>query len=254
MASGDRIELLTADTFNSAMSTVAQEATVKECSAKVDTVDANVDSLVATVGNINNVVSADYNLDVNNYNILVDLYTNRIGTTADGGGAVGGGTMMAKLNTLISSVDSISNQSLYSTMFVPNEGNVLKTVLNSAVHTAGNYYWVGSFTAKYSGCIACKVTGYCTVDGHGGYVDIIASADIQTAPNIPIYPSMPMTDFNNNYDAVLVHLNTFNTPTVFTKYLQVKAGETYYFVVWSYNSYPAVCTNITIYGSTISYF
>lgn len=251
MASGDRIELLTADAFSSAMSTVAKESTVQTCTAKVDNVDADIAALAATVNNINSVNTADYQLDQTIHNVLADLYNNRIGVTNNTGGTAVAGTVMAKLNTLINSVNSIqasTNNSLHSTVFVPSD-NLLKTVLNTSVNTTGgNYYPIlGVFIAKYSGCIRIKINA--SITGNSAYIRICRNLK---GANVPLYPGMPIQsvsigDFGDKYAQQIFSAST-NT---YTMHMEVDAGDILYFVA---TSGTVTYTHISVYGSVISYY
>ena len=58
MASGDRIELLTAGTFEEAMDSVAQESTVQTINTNVNTANTNINTIKSTVSTINTSASA----------------------------------------------------------------------------------------------------------------------------------------------------------------------------------------------------
>lgn len=255
MANGDRIELLTAGTFESAMSTVAQESSVQACSAKIDNVDADIAALVPTItninntaGNINSIVSADYQL-------LVDLYNNKIGTTNNTGGTAAAGTVMAKLNALINGVNNLaanSNNSLYSTIFVPSETNLLKTVLNTPVQVTGAYMVVGNFVPQYTGAVTIRVTGYSVSSATSNYGRFLI------CPNITgCYPTMPNTETTSGSVSNITSAGTvFNslTPVTQTVICPVYKGDVIYFVVHGYASNTCICSNISVYGTTMSYY
>lgn len=151
MASGDRIELLTANAFETAMSTVAKETSVQSCASKIDNVDADIAALAATVNNINNVNTADYQLDQSMNNTLVDLYNNRIGVTNNTGGTAAAGTVMGKLNTIINNTSSGNQPQIESLninkFYMANEAFTdTKTILN--IRGSGLLYNVMSLFAK----------------------------------------------------------------------------------------------------------
>ena len=110
MASGDRIELLTAGAFENAMSTVAQESTVSGVATKINEIDANVDAVNNTLSGMLQTVNSDHGIDTNTYNMLADLYNNRVGVTNNTGGTSAAGTMMAKLNTIINNLSTITSK------------------------------------------------------------------------------------------------------------------------------------------------
>ena len=139
-------------------------------------------------------------------------------------------------------------------MFVPSS-NVLKVILNSAVTLTGRY-WAGCFIAKHTGCIMMQVTGYSCNEGYKGGIHIYPGSTLRHETSVAIYPSMPpIYDNTATGDEYPMTFTSINTPQTYTLYMQVQAGEIYYFCPRAFSAtYPSVCTNITLYGSTISYF
>ena len=117
MASGDRIELLTAGTFETAMD--AQEEILNNISTKVNTINTNVEQSLLDIStaytNVSKDISTVYQTEATNYSVLSDLST-KMGSSNNTGGTATAGTVMAKLNALINAVNTIqssSSKSLY---------------------------------------------------------------------------------------------------------------------------------------------
>ena len=260
MASGDRIELLTANAFETAMSSVAKETSVQSCAAKIDNVDSDVAALAATINNINSVITADYQLDQTLQSVLADIYNNRIGATSNTGGTATAGTMMAKLNALITGVNSLlsnSNTSLHSTIFVPS-GNLLKTAWNTP-QVLSELTVLGCFVAKYSGCISVTYTisAYTSANANVGMAYVYKNLQGKTTATA-IHPSMLPFVVTSNQSTNEYAAWEYITPPALTKtmYIPVKAGEIVYFALQPYGTTGATitCSNISVYGTAMSYF
>lgn len=260
MASGDRIELLTAGTFETAMD--AQEAILNNVSTKVNTINVNVEQSIRDIStaytNLSNDISTVYQTGSANYGVLADLY-NKIGVTNNTGGTATAGTMMGKLNTLINNTEnikaSVGTSSLYSTIFIPTETNLLKTVSSTAVTVSNQSIVLGSFVSKYSGCICIKITGYIANVNASATGIFIVTNNLQSYLE-PIYPSSPAAALSSsNYSNATTPLNfSAITPETKTMYLNVEAGKIYYFIINGSSLRPFTCQSVQLFGTTISYY
>lgn len=257
MASGDRIELLTAGTFETAMD--AQETILNNVSTKVNTINTNVEQSLTDIStaytDLTKDISTVYQAETTNYGILADLST-KIGSSNNTGGTATAGTMMGKLNNLITNVanikSAVGDSSLNSTVFIPSN-KVLKTVLNTTVTSAGRGTTVlGCFVAKYSGTLRVDITGYSNTSTDYAQIRITynGSSSVQQ-----IYPTMPVTQSESlsvQGDSDIISL-AVTTPTTVSKYIYVKAGDIIYFSTSKTSANTTiVCSNITIYGDTVS--
>ena len=258
MASGDRIELLTAGTFETAMD--AQEEILNNISTKVNTINTNVEQSLLDIStaytNVSKDISTVYQTDATNYSVLSDLST-KMGSSNNTGGTATAGTVMAKLNALITAVNTIqssSSNSLYSNVFIPSETNLLKTVLNTKT-TVSSLTHVGTFVSKYSGAICIKATGYSAITSSTYPCRVYAYANI-TGGSILAYPSMPQTSMSENYsyngdDVEAIRIES-TTSSTYTGYLRVRAGDIVSIALQGYTNNACTCTNVSIYGSIIS--
>ena len=258
MASGDRIELLTAGTFETAMD--AQEEILNNISTKVNTINTNVEQSLRDIStaytNVSKDISTVYQTETTNYSVLSDLST-KIGSSNNTGGTTTAGTVMAKLNNLITNVASIKStvgdSSLNSTVFIPST-KVLKTVLNTTVTVSGrNTAILGCFVPKYSGTIRVDITGYSNTSSDyalvGMYFNVSSSL-------VAIYPTMPVTQSESLSmqceESVTISVATTSSTTT-SRYVRVKAGDIIYFATSKTSSNTTiVCSNIKIYGEAVS--
>ena len=275
MASGDRIELLTADSFETAMSAVAQEFSVQAVKTNVDTANANIN----TIKNTTSTMKTDVDIikesigtastaptvtttggAVNTANTiqqkLQGISQYQIGATNSTGGSATAGNVMAKLNNLITNVanikSAVGDSSLNSTVFIPSN-KVLKTVLNTTVTSAGRGTTVlGCFVAKYSGTLRVDITGYSNTSTDYAQIRITYNGSSLVQQ---IYPTMPVTQSESlsvQGDSDTISL-AVTTPTTVSKYIYVKAGDIIYFSTSKTSANTTiVCSNITIYGDTVS--
>lgn len=276
MANGDRIELLTAANFEAAMSTVAQESTAKNVQAVVNaintstgsntttlsTINTNVNAIKTAIGNASTAPSVTTTGSaVNTANTihqkLQGISQYQIGATNSTGGSSTSGNVMAKLNAILNTVNATSDTSLSSTIFVPTETNLLKTILGKAMTIGDNrLVCLGSFVPKYPGCVCIKIAGYIAdvnASSSGGFM---ISNNLQSQ-SIPIYPSLPATTLSGVYerDNVTPRLDfTSITSETKTMYLNVEAGKIYYFIIQGSSLRPFTCQSVQIFGSTIYYY
>ena len=278
MASGDRIELLTAGTFETAMNSVAQESTSQTINTNVNTANTNINTIKSTTSVINtntstiqssvgsasaapSVTSAGGVVNTANtvQQKLQGISQYQIGATNSTGGSATAGNVMAKLNSIISTVNNIqssTDNSLNSTVFVPSETNLLKTILNTPT-TVNTLVCVGTFVAKYSGTICIKATGYSVSDASSHYGRINAYANMSNA-GVTLYPTMPQTNLSesssiNSDSSTFIAFRTLTSATS-TSYLQVRAGDIVYIVLRGYSDSACICSNISIYGTATSYY
>lgn len=120
MASGDRIELLTADTFGTAIATVAKESTLATVNSSVAGIANQTSTINSNVGTVNTKVStittnlATANANINTANSSLSTLTTNVETansniTATNNNVVSyGNTMNSKLDTIISQSSAIS--------------------------------------------------------------------------------------------------------------------------------------------------
>lgn len=260
MASGDRIELLTANTFENAMD--SQEAILNNVYTKVNTIHTNVEQSLRDISTAYTTMSRDistvYQTETTNYSVLSDLST-KLGSSNNTGGTATAGTVMAKLNSIINAVNSIqtsTGNSLNTTVFVPNETNLLKTILNTST-TTNTLLCVGTFVAKYSGTICIKATGHSASDTGTYYGRLIAYANMYNA-GVTLYPTMPKTNLSetsaiNSDSSAFLTFKTL-TQSTSTAYLQVRAGDIVYMVLRGFSSSACICSNISVYGTATSYY
>lgn len=263
MASGDRIELLTAGTFETAMD--AQETILNNVSTNVNTINTNVTQSLQDIStaytNISKDIATVYQTEATNYGILADL-SNKVGSSNNTGGTATAGSIMAKLNTLINGVTNIqssSSNSLYSTIFIPSDSNILKTVLNTPVTISASASFLGAFIAKYSGQIRVAVSAYSTSTSTSYTGSLEMGINYVGGNENLMYPSMNIAHkqyYNGSSFEKTASIRVAGTSlSTSYKYINLKAGDIIYFYGYApVAAESSTFTNITIYGSTISYY
>ena len=275
MASGDRIELLTAGAFEEAMDSVAQEITVQTINTNVNTANTNINTIKSTTSTINtdasaikasvgtvstapSVTSAGGIVSTANtvQQKLQGISQYQIGATNSTGGTATAGNVMAKLNALINNVSAIQSNigdnSLNSTVFIPSD-NVLKTLVNTPVNlTSSNKLVLGYFIAKYSGVLRVKINAKSTTEAGTCMINAYYNPKSATPT---LYPTMPS---NTNLTGVSVEKSsqvTINSLTsiLYTLDLYVASGDIIYLVPSvSMSNATLTCNSITICGTTVS--
>ena len=210
MASGDRIELLTTDTFEEAMGLVAKENSVQTIDANIDTANTNINSIKSTTSTINTDTNTIKNsVGVTNtkpstttegsiVNIIDTLQQKiqgisqyQIGATNSAGASNTTGSVMAKLNNILVNVSTMKSSmfSLESTVYTPSSYPI-KTILNQTTILQAGLIGqiVGHYIPKYSGTIRVSVTGYTSVSSSPGSVRILINQ--KASCNVSLYQTM----------------------------------------------------------------
>lgn len=223
MASGDRIELLTADTFESAMSTVAKETSVANTKAVVDTINTNVNTSKTTLGTINtNVDTVKSSVGtastapsvtsaggvVNTANTvqqkLQGISQYQIGAANSTGGSATAGNVMAKLNAIIgntfSKLEAIAPSKLVMSNWETFTGT--QTVINitgSGVLYSIIAHQTSNMIIKVDGNIMynCSYSGSATSTNMGIVSMSFISYDNDTARCL--YPSSSIPAINYSF-------------------------------------------------------
>lgn len=258
MASGDRIELLTAGTFETAMDT--QETILNNISTKVNTIDTNTAQSLQDISTAYTDLTRDiatvYQTEATNYSVLADLST-KMGSANNTGGTATAGTVMAKLNTLITNVanikSTVGDNSLNSTVFIPSS-KILKTVLNTPITSSGKLSgFLGYFVAKYSGTIRAEITGYSNTTTDNA--NIVMNFNPVSQSSI-VYPTMSATQIESlslQAERSISVSVAVTTPTTISRSLYVQAGDIIYFSTSkTSNNTVITCNNITLYGEATS--
>lgn len=257
MASGDRIELLTANAFEAAIDTVAKETTVADCSEKIDEVHDYVGIVNEKINTILNDISTVYGSTITNYGVLADLYNSRIGATNNSGGTATAGTVMGKLNTLINLVNNLQSSSstdLNTPLFIPSN-NVLKSFVGATPLAPSGTYYMGCFAAKYSGTLRVDITGACIGNGSynsNAYILINPTPDM----SVSLHPGMAQGAMSTNPGSSaekykIINISALTTQS-FTYYPKVKAGDMIYFYVVGHANNICSYTKFNVCGSVIS--
>lgn len=275
MASGDRIELLTAGTFETAMSTVAKETTAQTISTNVNTANTNINTIKSTVSTINtntstiqtSVGSASMAPSVTSTGGVVNTANTvqqklqgisqyQIGATNSTGGTATAGNVMAKLNTLINNVNTIQSNigdnSLNSTVFIPSD-NVLKTIVNTPVNlTSSNKLVLGYFIAKYSGVLRVKINAKSTTEAGTCMINAYYNPKSATPTLYPTMPSNIQLSGISTEKGSQVTINSL-TSISYILDLYVASGDIIYFVPSiSMSNATLTCNSMTICGTTVS--
>lgn len=275
MASGDRIELLTASTFETAMSTVAQEDSVSNVKTVADTINTNVAANKTTLSTVNtnastiktsvgtastapSVTSAGGIVNTANtvQQKLQGISQYQIGATNSTGGSATAGNVMAKLNAILTNLNSLTSSAgsgLASTLFVPSD-TVLKSFIGNTPATLQGYYCIGGFAAKYTGTLKVKVTFRCSTEPQSSHGSKLFAYINPSGYSSNMYPSIPLQKMTSEFsDTSLYFYNSLFSGTLKTTeiYPRVKAGDMMYIVIVGNDANPCIVTSCDVCGSTI---